>query len=339
MVANTFGKGNPARQSSIKTASVPVIGVRRDALAGNSNAMMSSETIASIAWLNARLTLDTLTLARSLLVDDLVAAVFLGAVGNANTSYLDTRPDVSQKHTAVGSVTAEMRRPAKVSSLARSLNIPRETARGKARDLIALGLVEALPEGLIVNGDALASPLGQRALHGLLGPAEDFLNGLCRLGVFDLDERWKLGQPAERVGWGALRLITASLLRSVAQVTTLSPELGPLSTYVLLAVSHETGAQLELDGVARSHPGLVSPRFGPVRGSAIAARLRMPQETVRRHLHRLLETDRLRLGPEGYSIVITEARMPLWRDYQTQSVANIGQLVWKLKAAGIIVSG
>lgn len=300
--------------------------------------MMSPEDKASIAWLNARLTLDTLTRARSLLVDDLVAVVLLGAVANANTSYLDARPDVSQKHIAVGSVTAEMRRPAKVSSLARSLGIPRETARGKARDLLERGLVMARPEGLIINSDALASPKGGTVLHSILGPTEDFLDGLGRLGVFELNVNWKLGSPAESVGWGALRLVSANLLRSIAQVTTLSPELGPLSTYVLLAVSHETGSHLQLDGAARPHNGLLNPRLGPIRGSALAARLQMPQETVRRHLHRLVETERLRLGPEGYSIRITEARMPLWRDYQTQSVANTGQLIWKLKAAGIILA-
>lgn len=300
---------------------------------------MNPETKASITWLNARLTLETLTRARSLIVDDLVAAVFLGAVANANTSYLDVRPDISQKHAALGSVTAEMRRPAKVSSLARSLGIPRETARGKARDLLERGLVTAMPQGLIINSSAFESPLGEAVLSGLLVPVEDFLGGLCRLGVFDLDESWRLGSPLENIGWGALRLVTASILRSVAQVTTLSPELGPLSTYVLLAVSHETGSHLELDGVSSPHNALPSPRFGPVRGSAIAERLGMPQETIRRHLHRLVETDRLRLGPEGYGIKITDARMPLWRDYQTQSVTNTSQLVWKLKAAGIIISG
>ena len=77
--------------------------------------MKTHEHIGSVAWLNSRLTMDILTGLRTGVVDDIVSAVLLAAISNANTSYLDARPDISQRHIAVGSVTDDMRRPVHVS--------------------------------------------------------------------------------------------------------------------------------------------------------------------------------------------------------------------------------
>ncbi|MGQ2990494.1 MAG: hypothetical protein ACT6RD_10210 [Brevundimonas sp.] len=299
--------------------------------------MKTNEHIGSVAWLNARMTLEVLTTARTRIVDDLVSVMLLAAVSNANTSHLDARPDISQRYLAVGSVTDDLRRPAAVSSLARSLGVPRETARGKAHELVALGLIEMVPEGLILRSDALLADPIRSASQAFMESIERFIQGLARLEACGLDETWALATPTPQVQWGALRLVTANMLRSIAHVMDLSPDLGLMSAYIMLAVTQETGAHLELDAQPPPPSALGRTRRGPVRGAAVAAALSMPQETVRRHLQRLVRSGRLKVDPAGYSIQITDERLPLWRELQAQSLVNTRQLVWKLQAAGIVV--
>lgn len=296
-----------------------------------------SDHIGSVAWLNARLTLEVLITARTQIVDDLVSVVLLAAVSNANTSHLDARPDVSQRHLAVGSVTDEMRRPAAVSNLARSLGIPRETARGKVHELVARGLVAIVSDGLILRSDALAAEPIRSASLDFLKSVKRFIGGLAQVRGCGLDESWVVAEPTPSVEWGVLRLVVANMLRSVAHAVALSPELPLMSAYVMLAVTQETGAHLDLDPQSPPMSAPDRPRRGPVRGAALAAALSMPQETVRRHLQRLVHSGRLRVDPLGYSIHIAEERMPLWREHQAQSLINTRQLVWKLQAAGVII--
>lgn len=298
--------------------------------------MKTHEHIGSVAWLNSRLTMDVLTGLRTGVVDDIVSAVLLAAISNANTSYLDARPDISQRHIAVGSVMDDMRRPVPVSSLARSLGIPRETARGKALDLVSRGLVATTPEGLILRSDALLSEPILSATRTAMQSAEDFITSLARINVCGLDETWRLTAPMRDVSWGLLRLVIANMLRGVAHAMALSPDMGMMSGYIMLAVTQENGAHLGLD-TGPTPEALGKPRVGPVRGGVLANHLVLPQETVRRHLQKLVKTGRLTVGPGGYSIRITEDRLPLWREHQAQSLVNTRQLVWKLQAAGILV--
>ena len=166
---------------------------------------------------------------------------------------------------------------------------------------------------------------------------ERFILGLARMEVCGLDETWTLAAPTPEVQWGALRLVTANMLRSIAHVMDLAPDMSPLSAYIMLAVTQETGAHLDLDAQPPPPSALGRPRRGPIRGAAVAAALSMPQETVRRHLQRLVRSGRLSVDPTGYSIQITPDRLPLWRELQAQSLVNTRQLVWTLQAAGIVV--
>ena len=117
--------------------------------------MKTNEHIGSVAWLNARMTLEVLTTARTRIVDDLVSVMLLAAVSNANTSHLDARPDISQRYLAVGSVTDDLRRPAAVSSLA-----PFSFARCCAPSFIFTkkGLVSVLVIRPTIGSSAMATP-------------------------------------------------------------------------------------------------------------------------------------------------------------------------------------
>lgn len=301
--------------------------------------MNSSEDIGPVAWLSARLALEVLTAARTMIIDDVVSAVLLAAVSNANTSYLDARPDISQRHLATGSVTDDKRRPAAVSSLARSLGLPRETVRGKAQDLVRRGLVAMTPEGLILRSDALMTDPILSASGAFMASAHDFIDSLARLEAFGLDRTSRLAFPERDVGWGVLRLLVANMLRSVAHAMALSPDMRMPSAYIMLAVTQQTGADLTLGAGSPPPAALGAPHRGPVRGAALAAHLSMPQETVRRHLQHLVRAGRLRLEYDGYSVRVAEDRLPLWREYREQSLTNTRQLVWKMQAAGLILQG
>ena len=297
--------------------------------------MTSSDNAASIAWLNSRLMLDIFQATRSLVIDDIVSVVILAAINNANTSYLDARPDLASRYMGVASVDDSMRRPASVSALARSLGVPRETARGKAMELEKLGLIRAEAGGFVLPAKAfLTRPLAP-AMAEYIRAISIFVEDLGRLNALELRHGVRLSGPCKDFGGGVLRLVAAHMLRSMGHAMELAPDLNLTNAYVPTATSHLTGAHLSLDDTPPS-PVLGSAHVGAVRGAVVAEFLKMPQETVRRHLKKLTATTRLHLGSDGYSVGFDEERRRIWGELQSHALVNTRQLIWKLNAVGAL---
>lgn len=297
--------------------------------------MTASDNVASVAWLNSRLMLELFMATRSLVIDDIVSGVLLAAVNNANTSYLDARPETASRYMGMVSVEDAMRRPASVSALARSLGVPRETARGKAMVLAEMGLIRAEPGGFVLPAEALGRAPLATAMAAYVQVINTFVEDLSQLGVFDLRPGTALSRPREAFGGGVLRLVAAHTLRTLGHVMELAPDLSLTSIYLLKAVAHLTGAHLKLDDVPP--PAVLGqPHIGPVRGAAVAGSLDMPQETVRRHLKKLTETGRLHHGSDGYSLRFEGDGPRIWRELQNHDLVNSRQLIWKLNTVGAL---
>lgn len=299
--------------------------------------MTSSDNVATVAWLNNRLMLDIVQATRSLVLDDIVSVVILAAINNANTSYLDARPDLASHYMGIASVDDAMCRPASVSALARSLGVPRETARGKALELERLGLIRAEPGGFVLPARMMLTQPFDLVVAEYFRAIGAFIEGLGRLEVFDLSVNAKLATPFEAFGGGVVRLVGAHMLRAIGHAMELAPDLNLTSAYVLDATTYLTGAHLMLQDGAL--PELVGEaRTGAVRGAAVAEFLNMPQETVRRHLKKLTETGRLQLASDGYSVRLDDHRCDVWADLQGQAFVNTRQLIWKLNAVGALAA-
>lgn len=297
--------------------------------------MNTTDHRASIAWLNSRLTLDIFRITRAHVIDDPTATVLLAAISNANTGFMDARPEMSLQYMPLGSIGDDLRRPASISSLARSLNIPRETARGKALALMELGLVEARPEGYVLPASTLTSGPVADAMKYYLASIDALLGDLGELRCFGLKPGVRLATPVHNVAGTTVRLTLAHLLRNVSHALSQAKDLTLPNAYVMAAAVHLSGAHFEVgDQTPPAAFGQIRP--GPVRGAAVATYLDMPLETVRRQLKKLAATGRLSDTPAGYGLDLEAAPRPIWEAMQDQALINTRQLVWRLKAVGAL---
>lgn len=163
----------------------------------------------------------------------------------------------------------------------------------------------------------------------------EFVAGLGAVGACELRSDARIEGAAEAIGGCVLRLMSAHFLRSLSNALDIAPDLNLTSIYLLATVGHLTGAHYQLDDVEPPE-GVFDVQLGAVRGAAVAEHLGMPQETVRRHLKKLVGGGRLLLDGAGYSMRLDGDWGELWRQRQVNALANTRQLIWKLKAVGAL---
>lgn len=89
---------------------------------------------------------------------DPVDLVLAYGVVSAGIDHIDEAGDLPDRYESIDQpVPDEVRRAISVSALARSLSLPRETARRRSAELIDRGIVSTVPEGLRANASFLAT--------------------------------------------------------------------------------------------------------------------------------------------------------------------------------------
>jgi hypothetical protein len=294
--------------------------------------------IAQVAWLNTRFCVDAIVAARGAISGDFVTTVMLAAISNANTGYLDNRPETSRLHLGGGTISDDMRRPVTVSGLASSLGIARETTRLKVAGLIARGLAERVEGGVIIPTRVLNAGPISAARETSMKAVTDFVGGLSEIEAAGLTRRQKLVPPYPSTAWATIRLSIAHMLRAIGHARLLEPGISFVSAYILLGVAHLTSTQLRVPAglAAAAAPESFGAHLGPVRGAAVADLVHLPEETVRRHLKQLVDAGVLSHDIHGYDVVLDDARLLVWREVQLQVKVSTKQFVWKLDGAGLI---
>ena len=301
---------------------------------------MSRIQRAQVAWLCTRLQLSFVEITRGLVEGDLVCSLLLPAILEANVGHLDADPDISRRHQALDAAYPDAaRRPANALSIAQFLDLPRETARAKLAAMVANGMLQRTPTGYILPTSSLISDRFLPAIPRYLDALDAFISGLGLIRAFGLKPGNRLAHPVWPVAWAAMRLSTAHVLRETAYTRALTPGMNLTACFVLQAVCHAVGAQLRLPAQMPARGGALSvlgPTFGAVRGAAIATRLDLPEETVRRHLKQLVEAGYLCRGVGGYDVVHDADSAPVWRNFQKRAEANARQLIWRLTTTGVV---
>ncbi len=297
---------------------------------------------AKVAWLCVRLQLAYIETTRGLVDGDLVCSLLLPAILDANVGHLDADPDISRRHQALDAAYPdELRRPANALSIAQLLEIPRETARAKLAGMVANGVLHRSPAGYILPASTLISDRFLPSIPRYLDALDDFIGGLGLIRAFGLGSGSRLAHPVWPVAWAAMRLSTAHVLRETAYTRELTAGMNLTACHILLTVCHSVSGQLRLPAQMPARGGELSalqPTFAPVRGSAVAARLNLPEETVRRHLTQLVAAGYLCRGPQGYDVVHDADTLPIWRMFQKRAQANARQLIWRLTTTGVVPS-
>lgn len=259
-------------------------------------------TIRTIGRLSVAYLLDMIAIARGdgHPMDTLLAS----AIIQANVAELIQRPDGLVETDELP--TDDMRRPVSVSAVATSLNLPFETVRRRVSRMVRDGFCQAVDGGVIVPSAALSGPK-----H-----FADAFRGYERLRAFyyELRDHGVLGDlPAPAVELSAnnfpvrtvTRLVGAYILR-VIETMGLHGDL--IDGLILMETFRSNVEHLPAD-----RPGMIADHErAPISANALAVKVGLPAETVRRRTAALTASGvlvRVRGGLTLPSATLTDPRV------------------------------
>lgn len=249
-------------------------------------------------------------------------ALLAMAINQANIAPLTRDPAARSRYGALERPAPdEARRPVSVRAVAASMQLPYETARRNIRRLEAQGVCLVGEAGVVVPAAFMLSPawceaasLGHERLHALFRmlTARRLLEPLP---AANYDEQ----EPPVR---GAVRLMSDYLLRTAEAVVGRTDDL--VTTLVMLPL---------LAAAAGAEPGGAPP---PMSVAAIARRVQLPAETVRRHASALVSTGAVETWRQGLVFLDTEFATPTWRGLPRENAIAVQRLYAGLAERGVV---
>lgn len=192
----------------------------------------------------------------------------------------------------------DLRRPVSVSSVAQSLRQPYETVRRRIAKLAQEDGFELTSQGIYVSRDALSGPEHRAMVMTNYQLLRDFYLRLRGLGALaDVAAIAAVVEPAPDAAppvRAVARVSSDYVLRVVDMLTQHLGDLVRGLVFFAVLVSNTEHLPDSERGSDEGGPASFVPDElrRPVRVAALAARLELPEETVRRHAARLVE-DRL----------------------------------------------
>lgn len=290
-----------------------------------------------IGRLAAAYMLDSAQIARG--GGDVIDTLLAAAIIQANVQGISSRADLQLAYAGGDQLPPdELRRPVSVNALASSLNLPFETVRRRVRKMERDGFCRVQAAGVIVPTAVLQDPKY----------AVDAFRGYERLRSFyyelnDLGLLRDLPAPSVDLASGTVpfravaRISGAYILRLVEALSLIGDMTDAL---IVLEVFRSNMEHLPLEptgGEGFSIDDLpVDSLRRPISAARLAARLGFPQETVRRHLSRLVERG-LCARVKGGLIVPAEAlTRPNLRAALAANASNIQRLFGALSQLGVL---
>ncbi|HEV2530094.1 hypothetical protein [Phenylobacterium sp.] len=272
--------------------------------------------------------------------DHLLDALLISAISQANVAPITRQADLQVTYAAPDAAPPDdMRRPVSVNALASSLNLPFETVRRRVRGLLDRGICEPGDGGVIVPTRVVTSPEYYRYT---------FL-GYERLRAFyyqlrDLDLLKDLPPASVELGEDVTPLRTVARVANdyaLRVIDTVMRALGDLLTgIILIEVLRNNTEHLGPD--LRGGEGLSPDDFvpdalrRPVSITAVARRIGLPIETVRRHAAELLERG-LCVRVKGGLVVPTQAlARPAMVAFSSENLANLHRMFAALSQLGVL---
>lgn len=270
----------------------------------------------------------------------LLDALLLSTISQANVAQISRQADLQVTYAAADAPPPdEMRRPVSMNALATSLHLPFETARRRIRGLVREGLVVMVEGGVVVPTAVVNSP-------GYLHLA---FQGYERLRVFyyqlrDLGLLKDLPPPSVDLGNDLIPLRTVARLTAdyvLRVVDGVMRALGDLLAGIILVEIVRCNTEhlpTELRGREGSAPiDYVSDGYRrPATVTAVARRIGLPIETVRRNCAILFERG-LCVRVKGGLVVPSEAlARPAMRDFSAENLANLHRMFASFSQLGVL---
>jgi hypothetical protein len=263
-------------------------------------------------------------------------AMIFTAVLDANMTLVERDASL---HGAYGGAMASapdaLRRPVSINAVAQSLDLPFETVRRRVlkmarRDLCVIG-----PGGVVVPNRAVTSAAYAAEQRARFDLTRVFHRTLARLGAVPAGTvRASLsssGPPVRAVNWA----VSAYALRTSGGLVGLAGNVVACLVLVELALAN-VGA---LPGPALTRWAGDPGRFGvPIKIAALSERVRLPVETVRRHMHALAAAGFCIRRPDGFVVAVPAmARRVLARLADANKV-HLRRLFGRLDQLGVLAA-
>ena len=240
---------------------------------------------------------------------DVIDGLLMVAISQANIAQINRNPELQRTYATLDQPPPdELRRPVSISALANSLRIPFETTRRRITGLIDAGIVRSAQRGVIIPTAPLTSPFYRMGVEANYNLVRNLYFRLRGIGLFeDLPRPIRAPFDPEHPPVRLVIRHSSDYLLRLAEPVTLY--MGDLVTGLLLMdmIQANTEHLADTDGGA-DDPDWTPEGFvpdsqrRPVRATTLAERLGIPPETVRRHIHRLIESDRCEQNKDGYLV-------------------------------------
>ena len=281
---------------------------------------------------------------------DVVDALLLGAISQANVAQITRSPELQRRYATLDAVPPdELRRPVSINAIAGSLRMPFETARRRIAALKEIGVIHVTPRGVIVPQGPLNSPFYRETTEHHYNLVRELYLRIRAIGLLEDLPHAPAAYDAENLPIRlVVRLSTDYVLRLAEPITKYVGDL--VSGLIIMDIVNANTAHLpdtEGGGSELTPEGNIPDSLRrPVRVSALSERLRIPQETVRRHVARIAKADVCERVDDGYivpgRVIAREGFVEFMLDNQTnlqrlfQALAEYGVLaMWEREAAGL----
>ena len=233
----------------------------------------------------------------------------------------------------------EIRRPISINALATSLGLPFETVRRRVKGLVTSGICVLRDGGLIVPTEALSSPGHVENLAAIYERLRAFYYDMRDLGLTgQLPPATVRHDPDALPLRTTARLVTEFNLRLVDR---LMHHLGDaVNVLIILETFRSNTEAFKRDlqgGDSYDAADLIPDRLrAPIRNAALAQKLGLPQETVRRHVEELIKAGKIQRIQGGLIVPAEAMAQPALRAGLAESLANLQRLFASMSQLGVL---
>jgi hypothetical protein len=228
-------------------------------------------------------------------------------------------------------------RAVSINAVATSLRLPYETTRRRIVHMARNGLCVITPEGVYVPNDVLTLPSHQ--VHAV--EAHELVRRLYfrlrRLGVAPPPTGTPFeGPPPVRA---ILRLLGDYILRLMDSLTRNVRD--PVRAIILLGILHANTQHIPLTWRGpggETDDAIPDALRRPVAAMTLAAQLRLPRETVRRHVERLVADRQCVRTRRGLVVTSKILARPVWTQFANENIGHLNRMFAGLAELGVLAA-
>lgn len=248
-------------------------------------------------------------------------ALLVLAINQANIAPLTRDPNARARYGQLEAPAPDAeRRPVSINAIAASLGLPFETVRRRIRRLAAAGVCTVNGDGVLVPASFLASPTYLRSVMSGHLRLRAFYFDLTAHGLVDELPSSAYALEQDIPIRAAARLLSDYVLRTSEGLMREAGNV--ISTLILTAL-----LAAALDGEA-----------APLPAKAIAAQLKLPAETVRRHVLQMAEDGLCERTTAGVAIPAAILGRPGLQLLFADNAKHVQRLLSGLAERGVILS-